>query len=264
MHPFFNVFSLNIPAYGLMIVLGCALGILLAIRRCTGKGITKQNTLHAFLFGAIGVMVGSKLLFLIINFGKIWEHRSLLAEDTLAFLDFIINGGFVFYGGLIGAVIMVYIYCRSFKVPFLEAMDLFAPTIALTHAVGRIGCFLAGCCYGIHTDGPLGVTFHDSIAAPNDIPLFPVQLLESGLNLVLCAVLLLYAKKPGKPGRVIGLYLMIYAIMRFFLEYLRSDSARGFILGISTSQMISILLLPLGLYFMMRMRGIKKLPSSGI
>ena len=252
MHPFFHIFSFTIPAYGIVILIGCTLGLLLALWRCERKNLSRQHTLHTFLFGVIGLMVGAKLLYIITNIGKIWEYRSVLTEDPAAFFAFIFSGGFVFYGGLIGAIIMVYIYCRAFKIPFLKSMDLFSPTVALAHSVGRIGCFLAGCCYGIHTEGPLGVTFHDSPVAPNGISLFPVQLLESGLNAILCVALLLYARKHRPPGRVIGLYLIIYAVERFCLEFLRFDYIRGFILGVSTSQIISILLLPIGLYLMLR------------
>ena len=253
MHPFFHIFSLTIPAYGVMLLLGGASGVLLSVGRCSKRNISAQHTFQTFLFGVVGLLVGAKILYVIVDFGELWESRHLLLENPALYIYLFISGGLVFYGGLIGAVAMVFIYCRKYKLPFFEVMDLFAPTIALAHAIGRIGCFLAGCCYGVHTDGPLGVVFTDSPVAPNNVPLFPVQLLESCLNLALCAVLLLYAKKPRKPGRVIGLYLSVYAVLRFILEFFRADSARGFIIGVSTSQIISVLLLPIGLY-LMRMR----------
>ena len=252
MHPYFHIFSLSIPSYGIVILLGSVLGILLAVWRCPGSNISRQDTFYAFLFGAIGLIIGAKVLYIIVNIREIWEYRRLLTENPSLYLQWLLSGGFVFYGGLLGGVASVYFYCRKYKIPFFEAMDLFAPTIALTHAIGRIGCFLAGCCYGKHTDGPFGVTFRESPVAPNNTPLFPVQLLESSLNFALCAVLLLYAKKSRTPGRVIGLYLSIYAVMRFFLEFLRSDSARGLVFGVSTSQIIGLLILPIGLYLLLR------------
>jgi phosphatidylglycerol:prolipoprotein diacylglycerol transferase len=126
--------------------------------------------------------------------------------------------------------------------------DLVVPSIPLIHAIGRLGCYFAGCCYGIPYDGPGHVTFHISPSAPNEIALFPTQLLESGLNIFACLLLLLYAKPEQKPGKVLGIYITYYAILRFLIEFFRGDGARGILIGISTSQWISLALIPIGLW----------------
>ena len=126
-------------------------------------------------------------------------------------------------------------------------ITLIIPVVPLAHALGRVGCFCAGCCYGIPMDPPWGVCFHSALA-PHGVALFPVQLLEAALNFILFLFLYHYAKKPRKPGAVLGLYLVCYAVERFGLEYLRFDEIRGFLFGISTSQWISLLLIPIGLF----------------
>ena len=254
MHPFFSIFSIELPAFGIMMILGGCFGAILAILRCAKANISRQDTFLVFLFGAIGLIIGAKLLYTITDIGRLWEFRHLLWEDTGAYLNMILGGGLVFYGGLIGGIAAVFIYCKAFKTPFsfFEIMDLYAPSIALMHAIGRVGCFLAGCCYGMHIEGPFGVVFTNSLGAPNGVSLLPIQLIESGLNIILCAALMLYARKKRTPGRVIGLYLVVYAIMRFTLEFFRGDAIRGFILGLSTSQFISILVLPVGVLLLIR------------
>ena len=252
MQPYFSIFSIDIPAFGTMMILGGSLGAILAVLRAPKTNIPRQDTLLAFLLGAIGIIVGAKLLYTIVDIGRLWELRHLLWEDTGTYLKMIFGGGLVFYGGLIGGIAAVFIYCKAFKTPFsfLEIMDLYAPSIALMHAVGRVGCFLAGCCYGMHVEGRFGVVFRNSLGAPNGVPLLPIQLIESGLNIILCAALVLYARKKRTKGRVIGLYLVIYAVMRFTLEFFRGDAIRGFVLGLSTSQFISVLLLPIGIFLL--------------
>lgn len=227
-------------------LLGGIFGTLLILYRSAKYNIKIEDTLYALLFGLAGALIGAKILFLIVNLKDIWEYRSLFWENPGLYLNALFGGGLVFYGGLIGGCIFIYLYCKKYKIPYLKILDLLTPSIALAHGFGRIGCFLAGCCYGLPVQGSLGIAFTNSPVAPNNIPLFPVQLLESGFNFALCAVLLIYARKNKSLGKVSGLYLLIYSIARFLLEFLRSDNARGFLFGISTSQLISIFLLPIG------------------
>jgi phosphatidylglycerol:prolipoprotein diacylglycerol transferase len=116
------------------------------------------------------------------------------------------------------------------------------------HSFGRIGCFFAGCCYGIKYQGPFSITFLDSIAGPNHVALFPIQLLESFINVLVSIFLIFYSKKDRLPGKIFGIYLMLYSLIRFFLEFLRGDIIRGKLFGITTSQWISLLLFPIGYY----------------
>ena len=151
-----------------------------------------------------------------------------------------------FYGGLIGGCIGVIVYARFFKENTVKLAEAFVPAVPLFHVFGRIGCFLAGCCYGILWDGPLGVTFTKSIVAPNGISLLPIQLIEAGANVITFVILLVFKGKLKKPLQNFGLYLVIYSIERFVFEFFRGDLARGAFLNVSTSQWISLILLPVG------------------
>ena len=166
--------------------------------------------------------------------------------------------GATFYGGLIGgAVCMLLIYFIGGKLLFkntnehLQWFSTFANIagicIPLAHGFGRIGCALVGCCYGIPYDGPGAVVYTDSPAAPLNTPLFPVQAVEAAGEFVIAAVLTVYivrCRKQGKTPRSLGLYLGLYAVLRFFLEFVRyDDRERGIFLGISTSQWISVAVL---------------------
>jgi phosphatidylglycerol:prolipoprotein diacylglycerol transferase len=154
----------------------------------------------------------------------------------------------VFYGGLIGAFLGFYVYSKQFKINFITLLDLMAPSIPLIHGFGRIGCFTAGCCYGIEYDGLFHVIFQRSNAAPNGVALLPVQLISSGINFLGCIALLIYARKERESGRVIGVYLIFYSMVRFIIEFFRGDVARGILFGVSTSQWISLILIPIGLW----------------
>jgi phosphatidylglycerol:prolipoprotein diacylglycerol transferase len=158
----------------------------------------------------------------------------------------------VFYGGLILAVLVSLWYLQRHKLPLWSMCDIFAPAIALGHVVGRLGCFFAGCCYGRPTSLPWGVTFHDPFAAsyvgtPLGVSLHPTQLYEAGAELLILGVLLVTEKRGRSfPGRTFWAYMLLYGISRFVIEFFRGDE-RGMILGLSTSQFISVVLVPLSL-----------------
>lgn len=247
MLPTITVFGKTIAMYGLMITLGLFIGVLIAILRRRKYNISRDDVLFSSCYGGIGLVIGAKLLYIITIIPIIIENWNIIMSDIKA-LYHAMSSGFVFYGGLIGALIGYYIYCKQYKMNFMVLMDLMAPSIPIIHGIGRIGCLFAGCCYGMHYDGPFHIIFEYSTVAPNGIPLFPIQLVESIFNILAGALLILYTRRKRKPGKAIGLYVIYYSIMRFFLEFLRGDISRGIILNLSTSQLISIFLLPLGLY----------------
>src|SRR5262249_20785687 len=158
----------------------------------------------------------------------------------------------VSYGGLILAVIVALLYIRRTGLPLWTTCDVFAPGIALGHVVGRFGCFFAGCCYGKPTDKPWGIVFSDPFAAANvgtplGVHLHPTQLYEAGTELIILIVLLLTERKRETfAGRTFWLYILLYAISRFVIEFFRGDE-RGTVGIFSTSQFISILLVPLAI-----------------
>jgi phosphatidylglycerol:prolipoprotein diacylglycerol transferase len=162
------------------------------------------------------------------------------------------RSGGVFYGGLIAAVAVACWYIHRHGMPFWTTCDAFAPGIALGHVTGRLGCFAAGCCYGRPTNVPWAVIFTSPQAAANvgtplGIPLHPTQLYESGAELLILIVLLATERR-GRPfpGRTFWLYMILYAISRYIIEFYRGDP-RGVIFGVSTSQFISLLLAPLAI-----------------
>ena len=144
------------------------------------------------------------------------------------------------YGGIIGGILSGWIYCRVKKLKFLSYFDLMMPSIALAQGFGRIGCFLAGCCYGKETSGPLSVTFTNSDFAPNNVALIPTQIYSSILDFGHFFLLLYIARHKKADGQVAACYLIFYSICRFVLEFLRGDLERGSVGNLSTSQFISI------------------------
>jgi len=144
-------------------------------------------------------------------------------------------------------------YMNRHRMPFWTTCDVFAPGIALGHVTGRLGCLAAGCCYGRATDLPWGITFTNPLAAslvgtPLNIRLHPTQLYEAGAELLILGVLLATERR-GRPfaGRTFWGYMLLYAISRYVIEFFRGDGSRGMMLGMSTSQLISLILAPLSL-----------------
>lgn len=250
MLPTIQIFGKTIGMYGLMIVIGLLAGTLVAVLRSKKYGIQPEDTLFASFFGGIGLFIGAKVLYILTILPEILSGLWKLSEPKELLV--LLLGGYVFYGGLIGAVTGCYLYCRIYHLPFFRMMDLITPSIPLIHGFGRLGCNFAGCCYGISYDGPLHVIYHRALFAPNGIPLFPTQLVESGSNFLIAMILFLYAKHAKKPGNVSVLYLMMYSLIRFIMEFVRGDVARGILLGLSTSQWISLAILPLGTWIILR------------
>ena len=247
MFPSFTISGLEIPYYGLFCIVGVALAIVVAVTRSRITLIPMDDVFYAALYSALGVVAGGKILYLIVDFPRIIEALPLFRENPGIILVYF-RGGFVFYGSLGGAIISFYIYCRHYKIGFLSMLDNSIVGVPLAQAFGRIGCFSSGCCYGREYHGIGHVVFGSRGLAPAGVPLFPSQLVESACNIVLFAALFIYARRIRPTGRVTGAYLLSYAVIRFTLEFFRGDAERGFFLGISTSQFISILLLPVGLW----------------
>ena len=195
--------------------------------------------IFVFMFAALGTLLGMHILYGITNI-PYW-NKLLEAKDFMDFLNRfgIIFGGSVFYGGLIGGMIAGGISAKVQKLPMEDVTDCSAPVIAIIHGFGRIGCFLAGCCYGVEWEH--GLTFHDSIVeSANGVPRLPVQLIEAGFEFALGILLFILVKKRKLYGRLLCFYLIAYPIGRFIIEFWRGDEYRGFIGALSTSQLISI------------------------
>ncbi|NLK27952.1 MAG: prolipoprotein diacylglyceryl transferase, partial [Clostridiales bacterium] len=237
----------TIAMYGLMIALGILIGVFIAVQRCKKYNFSKEDVIFASCYAGIGLILGAKILYILTILPVFIDNWNALITD-INHLFLLLSGGFVFYGGFLGAIIGFLIYAKQYHLNFINLLDLIAPSIPIIHGFGRIGCFFAGCCYGIPYEGPFHIIFEHSPIAPNGTPLFPVQLLESICNLIAGGLLILYAKPTRRPGKVLGLYTIYYTVFRFTFEFLRGDALRGIFLNLSTSQWISLAILPLGLY----------------
>lgn len=225
----FTIGNLTVHGYGLMIGIGILCCVFMASYRAKRKGLSTDAIMDIAIYGLIAGFIGAKLLFLIVEFEDFIHNP----------LQLIGSSGFVVYGGIIAGVIAAIIYCRKKRYAFMEYFDLAAPSIAMAQGFGRIGCFLAGCCYGRVTDSVFGVVFPENSMAPAGVKLLPTQLFSSAGDFLIMIILLLYSRKAKKPGNVGILYMVLYGVGRFSIEFLRIDDRGGFG-ALSTSQWISI------------------------
>ncbi len=230
--------------YGLMGVTGFMLGFVFLVFACRLKKVSFEDAIYIYVWAGVFTIIGAKLLYLVLDVEYIIYAFEIGGDYLRNYLRSVISGGLVFYGGLAGGLFGVWLSAKFFKKDFRTMLTLVIPTLPLAHAFGRIGCHLVGCCYGkavIH--GPAKV-YTDSLFAPNNIKLFPVQLTESICDFVIFASLsVIYFGTPKeklKDSIIPEIYLISYSVVRFILEFLRGDIARGHFLMFSTSQWISI------------------------
>lgn len=233
----------TLHGYGLMIGLGFLFGVLWGMHLAKKRGMNPEFVLDLALFILILGFAGGKLLFIITMIPDI-------INGTYTFGD--VSNGFVVYGGIITALIVGLVFCHIKKIDYLAMGDIIAPSTALVQGFGRIGCLLAGCCYGCETTSNFAITFTHSDYAPNNVPLFPSQPVSSALNFINFALLTLLAKRFSKPGQIFALYLINYSIGRFVIEFFRGDLIRGSVGSLSTSQFISIFIFVFGIIFFIR------------
>ena len=227
----FSIGPFTVYGYGLMIAIGILAAYVTAEYRAKKHGLDPDKIFYLVIWAVVGGFAGAKVLYFLTRLKDIMENPRVLLD---------LADGFVVYGGIIGGIYSAMAYCRIKKMPFLKYFDLVMPSVALAQGFGRIGCFLAGCCYGRETDSALGIVFHNSSYAPNDVKLLPTQLISSGLDFLLCAVLILLDRKKKGDGQIAGAYLVLYSIGRFILEFYRGDLIRGNVGALTTSQFIAI------------------------
>jgi phosphatidylglycerol:prolipoprotein diacylglycerol transferase len=239
----FRIGNFPINTYGILLAVGILLALYAAARLAQKDGISKDRIYDLGLWTVVGGLLGSKVLMFIVY------------PDVKFFsLDFLQSGG-VFYGGLIGGFLTLLLLIRFYKLPFWKVADAFAPGVALGQAFGRQGCFAAGCCWGKPTDSIFGVHFTEQASRFTGVPIYgpdggplhlhPTQLYES-LTMFLVFGLLIYLHGKKKfDGQILIIYGIIYAVVRFSIEFFRNDP-RGDLFGIntatglSTSQLISL------------------------
>jgi len=237
----FHIGSFNVPTYGLLVATGVLIGLWISVRNSEKQGINGE---HAWNLGILVVLcgiVGAKILYIVVDWSYYMAHPSeIFSLGTL-------QAGGVFSGGLLGALAAAIWYIRKNHMPALGTCDAFAPGLAMGHAIGRLGCFAAGCCYGKETTHFWGVTFTNPLAnawtgTPLGKSLEPTQLFESAVELANFFILTWMLKRKKFEGQVFGAYLFLYGIARYFLEFLRGDPGRGEVFGgiMTGTQLISI------------------------
>lgn len=245
----FSIGELKIHWYGIF----AACGFLSAMLALTWKrhiaGVSKDNIMDIGMIAMFAGILGARL-FYVIQFHEQFSGQWL----KVIRID---QGGLVFYGGFILSCIVLILYCKIKKINLARLLDVFAPAVALGHAFGRLGCFMQGCCFGKAAGGSwLGVTYpagsapaarYPDILNGCSLPLYPVQLIEAGANFLLFGILFFIAGKFKKPGRVAGIYVICYAVLRFLMEYMRGDHTHS-IAGLTPSQSVALFVTaPIGL-----------------
>jgi len=249
----FHIGSFWVPTYGVLVAIGVLVGLTVAAKLAERSGIDSEKAWNLGVLAILSSIIGAKLLLFINDWDWYAAHpREIFSLSTL-------QAGGVFYGGLIAAVAVSVWYIRRHSLPVARTCDAFAPGIAIGHAIGRLGCFAAGCCYGKPTNLPWGVTFTNPLAnvisgTPLGVKLHPTELYESAVELINFFLLCWLLKRKKSDGQVIGAYMFLYGVARFFLEFLRDDPERGSVFGgaMSGTQLISIFLVLLGGLLWMR------------
>jgi phosphatidylglycerol:prolipoprotein diacylglycerol transferase len=236
----FGPFTLH--TYGVLLAVAFLAGLWVASRQAKRAGLDANRITDMAVWVLIAGLLGAKALLVAVD----WSYYGRNPRDVLS----VFQSGGVFYGGLVAGILVAWWYARRYKLPGWQTADVLAPGVMLGQAIGRLGCFSAGCCWGKPTPLPWAVTFTDVYAArqvgtPMDTPLHPSQLYESFAAFLIFLVLLWVAPRKRFHGQVALVYVALYSAVRFGLEFLRGDPDRGSWLRgtVSTSQIIAVVLL---------------------
>ena len=244
MHPvLLHIGGFALPTYGFMVALGYAAAIFYLLKSRASSAITREAAADLVFYSALSGILGAKVVFA----ATYWNE---LGPDLVSKFLYILRSfqyGFVFYGGLAAGAAAFFIYCRRHRLNFLKAADHFSPALALAHGFGRIGCFMAGCCYGRPASGGFGVAFTNPLSevpqAYLGVPLYPAQLFEAAGNFLIFGGLFWLSRreKPLPGGMIFAAYMLAYSVLRFSVEFLRGDDRGGAWLGLSPAQTVSVI-----------------------
>ncbi len=250
--------NFTLHTYGLLVAAGFLAGIYMAQRFARKFGLNPEQIFNLAIYLALAAMIGSKL-FLVLQDWRFYLHH----PGQLFSLSLLESAG-IFYGGVVGALLVMILYVRHFKMNWLAVGDAIVPGVAIGHAIGRLGCFSAGCCWGrpvhpIHlpwlgTITPPGLTFtsayaHATVSVPLNIPLYPTQLIESACELIIFLLLWQLARRRAFVGQLTAVYLIAYGLVRFFVDFLRRISPHALLFGgwMSAGQLTSLFAIALGI-----------------
>lgn len=241
MYPFIEIFSVRLPSYGMCMLAGFALVFILSLIRSKRKyqPLPWDDMLAVTAIVLFLSLFGGYILYMLVTYPK------ELASGDFSVLT---QGGVVFYGALFGGVTGALLGIKMFRIDVSVFEASVVPYIPLGHALGRIGCALAGCCYGIEYYGPFAIHYPDNHPLypffDSSVGYFPVQFTEAFLDIIIMLILLTFLRKKRRKFDAVFLYLALYSAMRFCTEMLRGDEIRGvYEFNISTSQWISILII---------------------
>lgn len=248
MHPIVvRLGPVTIHTYGLLVATGVLVALWLLRRRAAQAGVDPDRAWNLGVYMTLAALAGAKA-WLIVQF---WSYYAAHPREIFT-LSTLQSAG-VFYGGLITAVVVVFLYARHARLKFLPLADVYAAPLALGHAIGRLGCFAAGCCWGRETRASWGVTFVDPyagelIGVPLGVPLHPTQLYEAAALLAIFVALLALVRRQRFTGQIFAAYVILYGIARAILEAFRGDPNRTMIFGGAASlmQFVSVGLVVLG------------------
>jgi phosphatidylglycerol---prolipoprotein diacylglyceryl transferase len=258
-----EIFHLSfLHTYGVLVAIAFLAALWMAGKLARRAGLNADSVTNLGVYCALSAIVGAKLMMFLVDFNYYREHPGEIFSLSS------LQAGGVFYGGLIAALAVSWWYMRRTNLPGWKTADVFAPAIALGHAIGRLGCFSAGCCWGIECHLPWAVTFtnpaaHDLVGVPLGVPLHPTQLYESLAEFLIFAILYRRFNREHTPGAIISLYLVLYSTARFVVEFFRYHE-QGNLWGgpLDASQWISIGLFLFGAsYFVLRRRRVAALAN---
>lgn len=252
MHPvLFSLGPFTLYAYGLFLALGFFAGLMVSRREAGLLGENPDTVTDIVFYLIIFGVLGGRLFFILTNLQSFIKHPMNVFR--------VWEGGLVFYGGFIFAALSVFVYTKIKKISLWKYADILAPGLAIGHALGRIGCLMAGCCYGRQCDLPWAIVFHNhNSLAPLEIPLHPTQIYEALSNLAIFGALMAFRRKKQVDGQVFWVYVFLYGVMRIVIEFFRGDDRGDFLFGVvSVSQSIGILMI-LASVFMHFYMGRKK------
>jgi phosphatidylglycerol:prolipoprotein diacylglycerol transferase len=244
-----SIGSFYIPTYGVLVALGFLAGLWITMRLARQTGLSADKIMNLAVYCAVAGIIGAKLFMFLFDFGYYMQNPGqIFSLETL-------QAAGVFHGGFIVALLFAVFYIRRNQLPVWRTMDAFAPGIVLGQAIGRLGCFAAGCCWGSECDRPWGVRFRSNEAAPVplDKTLHPVQLYESAADLLIFFFLYRQFQREERPGSIIGLYLILYSTARFIIEFFRFHE-QSLVGPFSLTQWIALALAALGIGIYLRTR----------
>jgi len=258
----FHIGFFHLHTYGVLVAAGFLVALWMAGRLARRAGLSAERVANLGIYCALAALAGAKVMMIIVDLPYyVSRPGEIFTMSTL-------QAGGVFYGGLIAALAVAWWYLRRSKLPALRTADVFAPAIALGHGIGRLGCFSAGCCWGVECHLPWAVTFNNPVAqdlvgVPLHTPLHPTQLYEAAAEFVIFGILYRAVGKPHRAGAIISLYLMLYSTVRFVVEFFRyHDQGNLWGTPLDTSQWISLGLFAVGAAYFVRQRKLTPQPAG--